>query len=619
MRLRDLMLGLVLVVVVGGLWAQAADEGLSNESCMECHGDPDIGKLVATDSFQASVHGDLQCTVCHSDIDDLPHPDTLAKVDCSLCHQIESEVYRQSDHGKAVSRGADLAASCRDCHGPAHDILGGRNPASPMYRTNIVSTCGTCHADAEKMRSFNLTEESPVLSYHASVHGIAGIDKGNMQSATCTDCHGSHDLHRASHPDSKLHWQNIPQTCGKCHENVKHTYARSVHGQAVAAGNRDAPVCTTCHGEHNIDPVEATTSKVYPSHITETCGQCHATERITTKYRLSEHTVDTYVESFHGLSLQRGSLTAANCASCHGAHDILPSSDARSSIHADNLARTCGTCHPGVSEQVAKGQIHSGTQPGLEHRAVGTVRRIYIGLFVVVLGGMFVHNLLDFRKKLREHYRKFQAAGGVMRLHRAERVQHVVLVLSFVILAYSGFALKFPNAWWARPFLGEVDWRGYMHRVAAAVFVALSIAHMIYMVGTRNGRRHLRDLWFTGADFVQPFQMFAYYLGWTRHKPKFARFSYVEKAEYWALVWGGIVMTLTGVFMTWEEWSLSHFPMWLFDVMNAVHYYEAILACAAIVLWHFYFVMFDPDEYPMKWTWFSGRESDADREHRKEH
>lgn len=61
------------------------------------------------DSFQGfSVHGDLQCTVCHSDIDDLPHPDTLAKVDCSLCHQIESEVYRQSDHGKAVSRGADL-------------------------------------------------------------------------------------------------------------------------------------------------------------------------------------------------------------------------------------------------------------------------------------------------------------------------------------------------------------------------------------------------------------------------------------------------------------------------------------------------------------------------------
>lgn len=596
--------------------AMAQDDSLSNDSCFLCHSDADSAPLVEPERFAASAHGSLGCIMCHRDITEVPHAEKLAPVDCSVCHRIESEVYLQSDHGRAVSRGADVAAHCRDCHGPGHSILGARMPESPVYRTNIVATCAACHADEEKMRPFKLRQASPVASYEASVHGQSGHTKAGEFAATCTDCHGSHDLHRASHPESKLYWQRIPETCGKCHENIRRTFDRSVHGMAVTAGNLDAPVCTTCHGEHKVDPVASEASKVYPSHITETCGQCHAAERIVSKYNMSKHIVDTYVASFHGLSLQRGSLTAANCASCHGSHDILPSSDERSSVHKTALAETCGRCHPGVSAQVAKGQIHSGTQPGVEHRVVALVRKIYIWLFIVVLGGMFAHNLLDFLKKLREHYRRSKAAGGAPRMHRAERVQHAVLVLSFVALAYTGFALRFPNAWWARPFLGEADWRGIAHRVAALFFCALSAYHLIYMVGTRDGRRHLKDLWFTGADFVQPFQMLAYYLGWRAHKPKFARFCYIEKAEYWALVWGGIVMTLTGAFMTWPEWAMRHYPKWLYDVANAIHYYEAILACAAIVLWHFYFVIFDPDEYPVKWTWLSGKESEADRLHR---
>ncbi|MCE9614967.1 MAG: cytochrome b/b6 domain-containing protein [Lentisphaerae bacterium] len=602
-----------------GSTAATVDEDLVNDACFTCHNDAETAPLVVPERYAQSAHGGLQCVQCHRDIAEIPHAEKLAPVDCSVCHKIESEVYLQSDHGRAVSRGADVAAHCRDCHGAGHSILGATVPESPIYRTNIVSTCAVCHADVEKMRQFKLTQTAPVASYEASVHGQAGMSKIGEMAATCTDCHGSHDLHRASHPNSKLFWQRIPETCGKCHENIRRTFDRSVHGAAVASGNHDAPVCTTCHGEHTVDPVASEASKVYPSHITETCGQCHAAERIVSKYNMSEHTVDTYVSSFHGLSLQRGSLTAANCASCHGAHDILPSSDSRSSVYKDSLIETCGRCHPGVSAQVAKGQIHSGTQPGVEHRVVRLVRRIYIWLFIVVLGGMFAHNLLDFIKKMREHYLRSKASGGAPRMHRVERVQHVVLVLSFVALAYTGFALRFPSAWWARPFHGESDWRGIAHRGAAVIFCALSLYHLIYMFGTAKGRRHLKDLWFTGADFVQPFQMFAYYLGWRDHKPKFARFCYIEKAEYWALVWGGIVMTLTGAFMTWEEWAMRLFPKWLYDVANAIHYYEAILACAAIVLWHFYFVMFDPDEYPMKWTWFSGKESEADRTHRDEH
>ena len=199
-----------------------------------------------------------------------------------------------------------------------------------------------------------------------------------------------------------------------------------------------------------------------------------------------------------------------------------------------------------------------------------------------------------------------------------ERIQHAVLTLVFIILAYTGFALKFPQAWWATPFVGRVDWRSVGHRAAAVVFCALALYHLWFILFTDRGRRHVRALWPRRVDLLQPFQMLAYYLGRRATRPVFGRYSYVEKAEYWALVWGSVVMVLTGTLMTWSDWTLRIFPKWFFDAVTAVHYYEAILACLAISVWHFYFVIFDPEEYPMKWTWITGRSSEADRSHRRE-
>lgn len=131
-----------------------------------------------------------------------------------------------------------------------------------MYRTNIVSTCGTCHADAEKMRSFNLTEESPILSYHASVHGIAGIDKGNMQSATCTDCHrvARYCTARRTRTPSCI-GKIFSQTCGKCREREAHLCAqRSWPGGGGWRWGYPRVHHLPRRAQH--DPVEATTSKV---------------------------------------------------------------------------------------------------------------------------------------------------------------------------------------------------------------------------------------------------------------------------------------------------------------------------------------------------------------------
>ena len=92
-----------------------------------------------------------------------------------------------------------------------------------------------------------------------------------------------------------------------------------------------------------------------------------------------------------------------------------------------------------------------------------------------------------------------------------------------------------------------------------------------------------------------------------REKPKYGRFNYAEKAEYWALVWGTALMGLTGVMLWAKVWVGNTLARWWVDIATAVHFYEAILATLAIVVWHFYQVFLDPDVYPMNWAWWDGK------------
>ena len=97
--------------------------------------------------------------------------------------------------------------------------------------------------------------------------------------------------------------------------------------------------------------------------------------------------------------------------------------------------------------------------------------------------------------------------------------------------------------------------------------------------------------------------------GRVARSPNSTASRYAEKAEYWALVWGIIVMAVTGI-MLWAKMSVSHLlPRWWLDVATAIHFYEAVLASLAIVVWHFYQVFLDPDVYPMNWAWYDGKVS----------
>ena len=180
-------------------------------------------------------------------------------------------------------------------------------------------------------------------------------------------------------------------------------------------------------------------------------------------------------------------------------------------------------------------------------------------------------------------------------------------MLSFPILVYTGFALKYPDGWWAAPLLNwetQLGLRGWLHRVSACILLGSMLWHFVHLIASHKLRERLRGLKWTIRDFRDFLRVQRYNLGLDKDRPQFGKFSYIEKVEYWAFLWGMAVMTLTGLMLWFENLTLRYFPKWAADVATAVHFYEAILATLAILVWHFYWVIFDPHVYPMDTTWW---------------
>ena len=198
-----------------------------------------------------------------------------------------------------------------------------------------------------------------------------------------------------------------------------------------------------------------------------------------------------------------------------------------------------------------------------------------------------------------------------LRMSLNERFQHFFLLSSFITLVITGFALKFPEALWVRWMFGTFgeagfELRGDLHRIAAVIMVAVSLYHIFYVSFNARGRKFIVDMWFRKQDITDLNNALKYYLGKTKVRPKFGRFSYIEKAEYWAVAWGTVVMGATGGVLWFENTFLPVISNSGMDLATAIHYYEAILASLAIFVWHFYFVIYNPDVYPMNKAWYKG-------------
>jgi cytochrome b subunit of formate dehydrogenase len=503
-----------------------------------------------------------------------------APADCSSCHE----------QAQKLVKSAHTGLTCDTCH-ESHEKY-------PHPAGIAKPSCTTCHADQAG-------------DYAGSAHGLAR-KSGNEGAPDCGLCHGS--AHELLAPKTQSFRAAVPDTCGMCHTDVVEQYRSSVHGQAMARGITQAPLCTDCHGEHKIVKHTNETSPVNAAHIRDTCGSCHGDLRLSRKFGLPSDRMISFDSSFHGLAAKGGSQTVANCASCHGVHNILPSSDAKSTINAKNLPATCGKCHPGAGQRFAISQVH--VVEGSEPSALRWVREFYLLVIPVTIGLMLLHNGGDFlRKLIRARFsagpvRRTQpshAAHSELRMLPFERIQHALLATSFLVLVWTGFALKYPDQWWARPLLLAPSLRSLVHRIAAAAFVAVSVTHLVSLIVSRQLREHWKEMLPKVADAREGLSGFAYNLGLGDTPPARSAHSYIEKAEYWAVVWGAIVMIASGVLLWANNFAMKLLPKSWLDIATSVHFYEALLATLAIVVWHFYSIIFDPDVYPLNTAFLTGK------------
>ena len=593
-----------------GAAAQSHNAHTASASCVTCHADASKALAGGVHAALGSSTDSATCITCHGTGNVAK---TVAAASfCSSCHAQEVAQYNASIHGRARAHGNGDVPTCQSCHGATHAALAVTDAQSPVNKRNLPTTCGSCHSNSVLAAKYMFAEVRPVQAYQQSVHGRA-IQQGNLNAASCSDCHGTHDILPVSDPKSKIWKQNVASTCGHCHSGVYSTYAQSIHGQAVAKGVLQAATCTDCHSEHRILAPGDPGSTVYMANISqEACSRCHADTQLTAGFNMPQDRVPTYEDSYHGLAAHEGRQTVANCASCHGVHNIYPSSDPRSTVNHANLSKTCGQCHADAGRRFAIGPVHGMPVQTPGGRILAFVKIFYLIVIPVTLGLMLLHNLLDWRRKARASLALARKAHGQPRMTFSERGQHLVLLISFIILVITGFALKFPHAFWAAPlvdFERGYPIRGWIHRIAGVVMIGASVYHVVYLSVKKSGRRWLLDMIPDLRDAKEAVQTIEYNLGRRDCPPRYRRFNYIEKAEYWALVWGTAVMAVTGVLLWLNGWILAHapHPASILAISTAIHFYEAILATLAILIWHFYAVIFDPDVYPVKWTFVTGR------------
>jgi len=198
-----------------------------------------------------------------------------------------------------------------------------------------------------------------------------------------------------------------------------------------------------------------------------------------------------------------------------------------------------------------------------------------------------------------------------LRMTLNERVQHLNLAINFTILVITGFALSFPTAFWVSPITdvpAGMTMRGFLHRLCGVAIVFLGGYHILYCAFTKRGRGIIKDMipgLKDAKDLLETLKN-NLFINRPAKELKMPRFNFREKLEYFGLIWGTIVMMVTGFILWFEVEWLKYFPQWTFNLARTIHFYEAILATLTIIVWHFYSVIFNPDVYPMSWAWITG-------------
>ncbi|MCB1032511.1 MAG: hypothetical protein KDD47_01600, partial [Acidobacteria bacterium] len=584
---------------------------LDNEECLACHEDPDltgerngeeISVFVDPEAFAASIHGDLACDDCHMDLAGLEdlHEDDVEAVDCSFCHSEPADEYEDGIHGVLHAQGDPDAPACVDCHGK-HDILPSSNPASRTFKLNTHVLCATCHRAGEKAAVRIESKVSDIsASYIDSIHGRGLLRSGLLVSASCADCHTPHGELPPTDARSTVHPSNVAKTCGKCHFGIEEVFETSVHGALFEsrteseneAGEHRLPSCADCHSSHSISRTDET---AFRFQVMDQCGNCHEEES------------ETFFDTFHGKVTRLGSAGAAKCYDCHGTHNILPVSDPNSTLGKDHIVETCSQCHsgahPGFAEYLTHATHHDRKKYPWLFWAFWGMTALLVGTLTVAL----LHTLAWLTRLWlsRDEWKQHKAARAkadqtplFRRFDRFSRTLHLLMVLSFFTLALSGMALKFSHMGWTQGIafaLGGFDTMRILHRLAAVLLFCIFAAHLWDVL--RKKRRLGKTWWqlitgpesilFNKRDLTEVTQTVRWFFGFGP-RPRYGRYTYWEKFDYFAVLWGVVIIGSTGLILWFPEIFTRLLPGWSVNVATIIHSDEALLAVGFIFTIHFF-------------------------------
>jgi len=493
--------------------------------------------------------------------------------DCLRCHD---------DIQSHSSAHEELA--CHDCHSNVTDRRGHRKTA--LETLSGAALCAQCHEEAVG----NL------------------IHTGHVEEASCADCHGApHDISLVSAPASLIAPEMQAETCGKCHSDVSDLWHASAHGTAWSKGNAEAPVCTSCHQAHGAATPALSSAR---QEIPGQCGSCHG------------DLYSTYRITFHGKSSKLGLERGAICTDCHTPHSSLPASDPRSSVHPDQLGQTCGGCHVDVSGGFVGIDMHNDPTDPEDNVYVYWIYLMMMALLISVFAFFALHDLLWLQRILigtwRGEFRPVKPGRDtqtyVRRFSGFYVFLHIVVVITFLLLALTGLPIKFHAAPWAQgliDLLGGVEVASLLHRIAAVGTFGYMVAHLVHLAYRALVRRESGLFWGPNSmvpqlqdikDLVGNFRYFLY-LG---PRPEGDRWTYWEKFDYLAVFWGVMIIGLSGLMLWFPAFFTQFLPGWAINAALVVHSDEALLATGFIFVFHLFHTHLRPESFPMDAVVFTG-------------
>ena len=597
--------------------AQKAETMISNQVCLKCH-DTDkafktvngqkVSLKINTSDFINSAHKNFTCNKCHVEV--TPESKTVRpclpvkKVDCSICHQAVSDLYIKSGHGQAYFGKKSNAPYCTDCHG-THKVLSRYDDLSATNRASIPKLCGKCHnKNGKAVINTHLKEIDAFSDYSSSVHGKGLMEKGLLASAVCTDCHTSHNILKESDPNSTVNPEHIPSTCGACHKKIYNEYISSDHSILNNTEDKKFPTGANCHTAHRVTEID---KDEFLTQITLQCGSCHK--------KLSE----TYMETYHGKAYTLGYLKAARCSDCHGAHNILNMKNPESSVGQKNIVKTCKKCHKDANAEFTGYLTHATHNDNkvlyYTFWAMTTLLLSVFGIFGIHTILWIPRSIIEARKK-KKHVKPQGEAKYFRRFTRSQRITHIFVILSFLLLALTGMMLKFAHMGWANnmaKLIGGVHVAGNIHRFAAMITFGYFLFHIISLFKMKREKRlklipfifGRNSLMFNRQDMRDAKATVKWFLG-IGERPKYGRWTYWEKFDYMAVFWGVAVIGFSGLILWFPELFTKLLPGWIINVAQIIHSDEALLAVVFIFTIHFFNTHLRPEAFPMDTVIFTG-------------